>query len=77
MAIVEAAGATASGVVIGLDRKERGQGALSAIQEVEQQFAIRVASIASVDDIVEYVAGREELAEMLAPMQNYRAEYGV
>lgn len=77
MAIVEAAGATASGVVIGLDRKERGQGALSAIQEVEQQFAIRVASIASVDDIVDYVAGREELAEMLAPMQNYRAEYGV
>lgn len=77
MAIVEAAGASAAGVVIGLDRKERGQGALSAIQEVEQQFALKVASIASVDDIVDYVADRAELAQMVAPMQAYRAEYGV
>jgi len=77
MTIVEAAGATASGVVIGLDRKERGQGELSAIQEVEQQFGISVASIASVDDIVDYVRGHAEFGEILAPMQDYRAQYGV
>ncbi len=77
MAIVEAAGATASGVVVGLDRRERGQGELSAIQEVEQQFGLSVASIASVDDIVDYVRDRAEFAAMVAPLQRYRDQYGV
>ena len=53
MAIVKQVGAQAAGVVVGLDRKERGKSDKSAIQEVEQEFNIPVASIINIDDIFE------------------------
>jgi orotate phosphoribosyltransferase len=77
MQIIEAAGATPAGVVIALDRQERGQGERSAIQEVEAQYDVPVVAIVRLADLVEFVAGRGEAAEHLADIEAYRREYGV
>ena len=77
MQIIEAAGARAAGVVIALDRQERGQGEKSAIQEVEENFGIQVVNIIGMTDLMEYLEGQPEMAEHLARMRAYRAEYGV
>ncbi len=74
--LIEAAGATAAGVVIALDRQERGQGALSAIQEVEQRFGIRVGSIVQLDDLITYLQNKPELKDALKGVRDYRARYG-
>ena len=75
--IINAAGATAAGVVIALNRQERGQGARSAIQEVEQDLGIRVVSIAALDQLVEYLETQPDRATQVAAIRAYRAEYGV
>jgi orotate phosphoribosyltransferase len=77
MAIIEANGAKPAGVVIGLNRQERGTGAISAIQEVEQQYGIPVLSIICLDDVVEYLAESSDNADLLKQIAEYRAEYGV
>jgi orotate phosphoribosyltransferase len=77
MQIIEAAGAKPAGVVIALDRQERGQGERSAIQEVEAQYGIPVVAIVRLADLVEFVAGRGEAAARLADIEAYRHEYGV
>jgi orotate phosphoribosyltransferase len=75
--IIQAAGAELIGVVIALNRQERGQGKLSAIQEIEQQYNIPVISIANLDDLVHYLEQQPERAEDLAAIKAYRQEYGV
>ena len=55
---------------------ERGSGALSAAQEVFGTYGIRVASIASLDDIVKYLRGRPELTHDLQAVEAYRLQYG-
>lgn len=77
MQIIAAAGATLSGVLIALDRQERGKADLSAIQEVERDFNTKVISIISLTDLINYLADQPELAEHLDAVQAYRAEYGV
>ena len=77
MAMVELAGAEAAGVVIGLDRKERGNSAKSAIQEVEQQFGIPVISIIDMDDILTYLESQSDMATLVEEIKTYRHEYGV
>jgi orotate phosphoribosyltransferase len=77
MAMVEQAGAKAAGVVIGVDRKERGNGQSSAIQEVEQQFEIPVVSIIDIDDILAYLEAKADMQELAAKIKEYRKEYGV
>jgi orotate phosphoribosyltransferase len=77
MAMVELAGAEAAGVVIGLDRKERGNSAKSAIQEVEQQFGIPVISIIDMDDILTYLESQSDMAILVEEIKTYRHEYGV
>jgi orotate phosphoribosyltransferase len=64
-------------VLIALDRMERGQGALSAVQEVEQQFGIPVIPIASLQDLLAFLADQDGMTENLAKVQNYRAQYGI
>ena len=76
MAMLDAAGATPAGVVIGLDRRERGKAALSAIQEVEAEFAIPVASIVSIEHIIGYLEAEGESATLSA-VRAYRQAYGV
>jgi orotate phosphoribosyltransferase len=77
MHILTAHGATPAGVVIALDRRERGQGEWSAVQEVERAHYIAVTSIVNLDDVVAYLAERPEYAGQLEKMRDYRARYGV
>jgi orotate phosphoribosyltransferase len=77
MQILNAHGAIAAGVIIALDRQERGQGELSAVQEVEQAHGIVVTRIATLADLVTYLAERPDYAGYLAKMQDYRARYGI
>jgi orotate phosphoribosyltransferase len=75
--ILRAAGATAAGVVISLDRQERGKGERSAIQEVEQDHGVRVASIVGLAELVDYLAEQDGMAQALADIRAYREQYGV
>ncbi len=75
MEIIKKSGATPVGVVIALDRQERGQGPTSAVQEVEARYRLRVFSIAKLETLIAYL--RETAAPHLAAIQAYRAAYGV
>lgn len=77
--IIKAAGATPAGVVIALDRMERGAGESkrSAVQEVESSYGIPVISVANLDDLIGYLQGSADLAQYLSAVTQYRALYGV
>ncbi len=80
--IIRAAGATPCGVVIALDRMERGQtekgmAELSAVQEVEKNFGFKVVSIAALDDLLSYLHGHPDMVQNLHAVQSYREQYGV
>lgn len=77
MQIVQEQKAVTAGVIIALDRQERGKGELSAIQEVENDFRMPVLSIVTLDMILQYLAEDETLKQYLPAVQAYRAEYGV
>jgi orotate phosphoribosyltransferase len=64
-------------VWVAVDRQEKGQGELSAIQEVEQVLAVPVRSIVGLTDIIQYLAGQPKQEQQLTRMQEYRSEYGV
>jgi orotate phosphoribosyltransferase len=76
VAMIKAQGATPAGVLIALDRMERGQGAQSAVQEVGSMFGIPVAAIATLDDVMAFIAGQPALREHAAAVADYRAAYG-
>ncbi len=75
--LIGAAGATPCGVAIALDRMERGQGELSAVQEVQQQHGLPVISIVNLDDLTAYLNDKPAWRETLDAIQRYRAQYGV
>jgi orotate phosphoribosyltransferase len=75
--IIETAGAAPAGVVIALDRQERGRDARSAIQEVEETLGIRVISIVKLEHLVQYLLERTSRAEDVEKILAYRALYGV
>lgn len=81
MEIIAANHATLAGVMIALNRMERGQGELSAIQEVERDYGCQVIAIITLNDLISYleeqVASQPELAPHLDAVRAYRAEYGV
>ena len=77
MAMVDQAEAQAAGVVIGVDRKERGNSDQSAIQEVESEFSIPVASIIDIDDILTYLDSKADMQPLVKQIKQYRQEYGV
>ena len=77
MSILEQAGAVAAGVLIGLDRKERGKTDQSAIQEVEEQFGIPVASIIDIDDILHYLKAKSDHDALVEEIDKYRQDFGV
>ena len=78
IAMIDAAGARLAGVVVGLNRQERGEGARSAIQEVEQEYGVPVLSIIDMEHIIAYLeAGDVAPATVLEAMKAYRARYGV
>jgi len=75
--IIKMENAIPAGVIIALDRQERGQDTRSAIQEVEETQNIPVVSIICLDDILAYLQDNYELAEFLPSVQTYRQQYGV
>ena len=75
--IINIAGATTAGVVIALDRQERGQGETSAIQEVEKDYGLNVANIVCLDNLVDYLESTTDETDHLSAIQKYRAQYGV
>ncbi len=79
MDIITANGAKPAGVVIALDRMEKGKGNLSAIQEVEQEYGIPVMSIITLNDIINYLALSDDplSQQYLDAMKTYRSKYGI
>ncbi len=77
VAMIRAAGATPAAVAITLDRMERGQSELSAVQEVQTQFGLPVVAIANLDDVMAYVGQDASLAGFSAAISAYRERYGI
>lgn len=74
--ILDKAGASVAGIIVALDRKEKGQGDKSAIQELGESLGVPVLALVTMDDITDYVANHGT-AEQLSAMQAYRAQYGI
>lgn len=75
--IITDAGAEVAGLVISLDRQEMGQGARSAVQELELALRIPVISIVRLENLIDLLEESQEYAEFLEPVLNYRKKYGV
>ncbi|MGE0357000.1 MAG: orotate phosphoribosyltransferase [Burkholderiales bacterium] len=75
-AMIRAAGAVPAGVLIALDRQERGKGELSATQEVSRDHGIPVAAIATLDDLLETLRSRPDLKDRVPAIEAYRRQYG-
>jgi orotate phosphoribosyltransferase len=75
--IIHAAGATPAGIVLALDRQEKGHGNLSAVQEIQQQYGLPVASIIKLADLIEHLRATAQSAETLSAVQQYRDQYGI
>jgi len=74
--LIRSHGAEPAGVLIALDRMERGQGEKSAVQEVRDAFGIPVVAIATLDDVMRFIAGRPELEAWQPAVRAYRMQYG-
>ena len=77
MDIINAEGARPAGVVIALDRQERGKGERSAIQEVESDYGLSVAAIVRLAELIDFVRQRGDASAHLQNIEAYQAEYGV
>ncbi|OUL57211.1 orotate phosphoribosyltransferase [Pseudoalteromonas ulvae] len=77
MEIIQASGAQLSGVLIALDRQEKGKAELSAIQEVERDFNTQVISIVKLADLISYLEQQGNMNEHLEAVKAYRTQYGV
>ena len=73
---IRAHGATPAGVLIALDRMERGSGEASAVQEVRDRYGLTVTAIATLDDLMAFLAAREDLSSWRGAVADYRAQYG-
>ena len=74
--ILSQAGATVAGIIVALDRKEKGQGDKSAIQELSESLKVPVLALVTMDDIIEYVK-QHGTQTQLSAMLNYREQYGI
>lgn len=79
MTMMEDAGATPAGILVALDRQERGTGSRSAIQEIEEQYGIPVLRIVTLAQIIDYLEANDDprLSGNLAAIKDYRTQYGV
>ncbi|MEJ5174466.1 orotate phosphoribosyltransferase, partial [Erwinia sp. MYb416] len=77
MEIIAAHQATLAGVLISLDRQERGRGAISAIQEVERDYGCQVISIITLKELIAYLEEQPEMADHLIAVRAYRSEFGI
>ena len=75
--LTEHDGAKPAGVIIALDRQEKGKGELSAIQEVERDFKIPVISIVKLEQVMQYVSEKEDFKQYFPAIKAYREQYGI
>ena len=75
--VLEPYDCVAAGVLVAIDRQERGQGELSAIQEIEREYGIRVVSVVKLDDIILYIEDRSGFRHELDRIKRYRDSFGV
>jgi orotate phosphoribosyltransferase len=74
--LIRAQGAVPAGVLIAFDRMERGRGQASAVQELSRDYGLPVIAIATLDDLLRFIAREPRLAAQLAAVEAYRAAYG-
>jgi orotate phosphoribosyltransferase len=74
--LIRAQGAEPAGVLIAFDRMERGRGELSAVQELARDYGLPVVAIATLDDLMRFIAAEPALAGRVADVEVYRAAYG-
>jgi len=74
--LIRANGANPAGVLIAFDRMERGRGERSAVQELTREFGLPVIAIATLEDLLAFLAGRPELEAQAAEVNAYREQYG-
>ena len=77
MTLIEQHNASLSGVLIALDRQERGKGKLSAIQEVERDFGTTVIAIVTLADVVTYLTEQDNMTNEINAINTYRETYGI
>ncbi|MCL2919962.1 orotate phosphoribosyltransferase [Shewanella litorisediminis] len=77
MEIIQANGAELAGVLIALDRQEKGKGELSAIQEVERDFGCGIVAIIKLEDLIAFLAEKPGMEEVLSSVRTYREQYGI
>ncbi|PLY14830.1 MAG: orotate phosphoribosyltransferase [Sedimenticola sp.] len=77
MDVIQAEGATPAGVVIALDRQEKGKGERSAIQEVETDYGMPVAAIVRLEHLIDYLSEKPDAEQALASIKRYRESYGI
>ncbi len=75
--LILAAKARPVGIAIALDRQERGQGQLSAIEEIEQELEMKVISIISLENLIEYLQTNADMPDNLAKIKEYQLQYGL
>jgi len=74
--IVQASKAELSGIIVAIDRQERGQGQYSAMEELTRQYTIPVISIIKLEQLIDFVSDSPDFVEYLDRIESYRAEYG-
>ncbi len=77
MKILSDCNATLAAIVISLDREEVGQGDISAIQEIKQQYAVPVCNVICLDDLIKYLQQDESNKQHLDAMLSYQQQYGI
>jgi orotate phosphoribosyltransferase len=77
MEIIQTNGAQLAGVLVAIDRQEKGKGELSAIQEVERDFGCSVISIVSLSDLITYLEEKGDSQDNLAAVKAYREQHGI
>ncbi len=75
--LIENAGARPCGIIVALDRQEKGQQELSAIQEIQQAYQIPVYSIANLQELIQYLELSPQLSQFKESMENYQLKYGI
>ena len=74
--LIRAHGATPAGVLIAFDRMERGRGERSAVQELRLEFGLPVVAIATLENLLDFLAERRDLSTQAAAVRAYREQYG-
>jgi len=74
--LINQAGATPAGVLVALDRQEKGTGQLSAIQEIVKQYKIPVYAIISLEDLHNYLQEKTDMQKYLSTVTAYKLKYG-